>query len=256
MRVRGWRVLPLVRFGPRRASPPTVVTVPEKMRRVLAKRWLEDARAEYASVPAFEHLARALVVAGAPCELVAWATRAAREEEGHATMCFAIASAYADRTLAASRLPFAPSWARRCEPKALLLERLASESLFDGCIEEWTAARSAEEGARQATDPTIRRVLGVIAKEEASHAALARAIVAWAVREEPSLLPILLARLESAQRRRSRSCRANPEKVDDNGPRAVHGWVSFARVGEFAREAYAAAQEDLATLGGVIRRRA
>ena len=202
MRVRGKRVLPrVVRERSRRTrrssdDEPDLTLVPERTRRVLAKLWLEDARGEHASVPAFEHLALDLLAAAAPEYLVAGARRAALEEVEHATICFAIASSYGGMDLRASWGRSAPVWRPAAGSRRALLMRLAVESLIDGCIEEGIAAESARLGARHATEPAIRRALDRIAREEAGHADLACAIVDWAIREEPSLLPALREELE------------------------------------------------------------
>ena len=206
MRVAGIRVLPRVRRARRRiassaSGEPALLSVPDKTRRLLADEWLADARAELASVPAFEHLAMNLRLAGAPEALVAWARRAALEEKGHASTCFAIASTYADRELSASPHLFVPSWRARRESRSALIRRLAIESLVDGCIEEAVAADCARLGAEQAEDPVIRGALERIAREEAGHADLAFAIVEWARHEEPSITHALRASLEQSRRR-------------------------------------------------------
>jgi hypothetical protein len=208
LRVAGRRLLPRVlRAGrlPAAEHPgpddPDPARVPKEVRPLLARMWLADARAEHASVTVFEHLALDLGVAGAPDRLVAWACRAAIEEAGHATLCFAVASTYAGRDLRASTAPFAGDWRPRAESRRDLVERLALESLLDGCIEEGVAAESARMGAADAIDPAIRRVLDRIAREESGHAELAHAILEWAVLEEPSVLPTLWSALERSRRR-------------------------------------------------------
>jgi hypothetical protein len=223
MRVWGVRILPRVRRRRRTAAAtepscvagePDVASVPSATRTTLAELWLADARAEHASVPAFEHLADDLAVAGAPEHLGAWARRAALEEVSHAALCFAIARAYAGCTFRASRLVFPRGWLRHRGSRRGLVKRLAVESLFDGCIEEGTAARSAEEAAREAEDPAIRRALECIARDEARHAELARAIVEWAVSVEPSLREALIAKLEALMARLSREVESTPPRVD------------------------------------------
>jgi hypothetical protein len=182
------------------AEAPDPSRVPGALRRVLAALWLADARAEHASVPAFERLAEDLTAAGAPDHLVAWARRAALEEVGHAAVCFAIASAYAGRELSASSDPFAPAWAPGAESQSLRIRRLALESLTDGCLEEGHAAECARLAAEHARDPYLRQELERIAREEAGHADLAVAVVVWALAEDPSLFPLLVQALERSRR--------------------------------------------------------
>jgi hypothetical protein len=234
MRVGGVRVLPRVVRGRgkrvRRASSeyePDPTLVPDRTRRLLATLWLEDARAEHASVDAFEHLAMDLLAAGAPEHLVAGARRAALEEVGHAAICFAVASAYAGRDLRASTAPLAPRWKPSAACRDALLRRLALESLLDGCIEEAVAADAARLGAQHAVDPAIHRTLARIAREEAGHAGLAWAIVDWAVREEPSLLPALSDALQGA-RPRLRSARRDTDAMLQHGRLAASRTVALA----------------------------
>jgi hypothetical protein len=216
LRVLGVRVRPSVTRRKRAALPfdpegPDTTRVAPHLRRRLAKGWLDDARAEHASVAAFERLAMDLTRAGAPDALAAWARRAALEEVGHATMCFAVASAYAAQEFSASSRLFVLPWRARRESRSALIERLAVESLLDGCIEEGCAAKSASLAARRAVDPALAKVLSRIALEEASHAELAYAIVAWAVEEEPAILP----RLEAAlSRSRARTHRPSPRDAE------------------------------------------
>jgi hypothetical protein len=171
------------------------------LRGVLAELWLADACAERASVPAFDRLAEDLAAAGAPEHLVASARRAALEEAGHAATCFAIASAYAGRELSASAHPFAPPWALGVESRALRIRRLAVESLTDGCLEEGHAAKCARVAGAHARDPFLRRHLERITREEAGHAELAVAVVAWALEEDPSIFPGLVQALERSRRK-------------------------------------------------------
>ena len=156
LRVAGIRILPRVRARPtsasKRASWTARTRTPRWSRRRpatdSAKLWLADARAEHASVTAFERLAADLIAVGAPEHLVEWTRRAARDEVGHATMCFTVASAYAGRELRASPVPFVPS--RRRSGARVLRDRNRLfgwrwSSLLDGGIEEGIAAKSARD---------------------------------------------------------------------------------------------------------------
>jgi hypothetical protein len=250
LRVFGLRLLPSVRRGREHARRPSgddprVDSVPSETRSVLVRLWLADARAEYASVATFEYLALDLAAAGAPSELVDWARRAALEEVGHATMCFAVASAYAGRELSPLPLPsflcaLRASTSGRTGSRGKLIDRLAVESLIEGCIEEGVATEVAREGAHYAEDPAIAKVLGRIAREEASHAELAHAIVAWAVREQPSVVAALGPSLERSRHRRRASM--SSEKLFE------FGRLDGARVNALANRAYATAEDYLSTL--------
>jgi hypothetical protein len=245
----GVPVLPLVRRvgrGEKKlALDPRVSGLTPRTRRALARAWKEDARYEAASVPAFEHLARDLEVAGAPMHLRAWARRAEAEEIGHARVCFALASSYAGCALAEASPSFAPAWGRRAETRPALLARLAIDSLVDGCVGEGAAAQSAALGAERATDPIVRSALQRIAREEATHAELAWAIVGWVLGEEPQLASAVSERLDRFMREQSGSPESG--EASEGGDLASHGRVSIAerkgqllRAGDEARRRLAA----------------
>lgn len=142
---------------------------PEALPNARAREWAEDARLEYASVPAFLRLAGELDWLGAP-RLASRARAAAREELGHARACFALASAYSGSRLRPGPMPV-PA------PRIPSLATLFRESFIDGVAGEGASAARARERARGERDPRARRVLEIIAREEQSHAELARDIV-------------------------------------------------------------------------------
>jgi hypothetical protein len=240
LRVRGVPVLPRVRRGGRRPDDPPcearLTDLADDTRRALARAWEGDARYEHASVPAFEHLAHDLEVARAPRALVAWARRAAEEEAGHASLCFGLASSYAGCTVGASPVPFAPPWVRRAETRSALLERLAVESLIDGCVGEAAAAVGAALGADRAQDPVVKGVLERIAREEDTHAGLAWAILDWLLGEEPRLASILAGRLE----------RIEIDAGDTREPPLPRDLARHGRVSSAERKAHLARARELA----------
>ncbi|MCY1071931.1 hypothetical protein OV090_44715 [Nannocystis sp. RBIL2] len=61
------------------------------------------------------------------------------------------------------------------------LVRLACDTFVEGCVGETIAALVATRAARRCTDPSVTAGLARIADDEAEHAALAWATVAWAV---------------------------------------------------------------------------
>jgi hypothetical protein len=144
----------------------------------LARVWLEAAQLEHASIAAFASLALRLVAAGAPAQLIADAHAAALDEVKHARMAFELASAYAGERLAPGRFDVAT----RAAVGGSIAE-LAIETFVDGCINETAAAHQAEVAASHASDPVVAAALREIADDEARHAALAWAVVAWCVRE-------------------------------------------------------------------------
>ncbi|MCB9649345.1 MAG: hypothetical protein H6730_22490 [Deltaproteobacteria bacterium] len=147
----------------------------ERERRVVDA-WCQRARTEWASVPAFHELAAQLTLADAPEHLVQAARRAAVDETRHAV----------DSARMAARVDGSPVF---LHPQAglhrKLLDgpearaRLAVESYLDGCRQEGAAAACALAEAHRATDSAIQAVQARIAEDEAQHAELGWAVVAW-----------------------------------------------------------------------------
>lgn len=159
---------------------PAVAHLTGDVRRTLGERWLANARAEHASVPAFARLSLDLVALGAPPELVTRAHRAALEEIEHARAAFALAAAYLGVPVSAGPLPEAAvAWASGDETMEQRAMRVAVESRRDGCEGEGGAARAAHLESTIEPDPAVRAVLDRIAREEAAHAALAADVIAW-----------------------------------------------------------------------------
>lgn len=151
----------------------------------------EVAHLEAASAPAFEQLARELVVHGAPGPLVRAALRAREDERRHARVTARLARRHGGR-------PTPPRV--RPTPLRSLIEVLA-DNAAEGCVREAFGARVAAVQARRAGDPVVRRALAGIAVDEARHARLSRALDRWA-----------RARMSVAERRRV--ARAAAEAVE------------------------------------------
>lgn len=149
-------------------------SLPEQLREVIAGEWLQDARSEHASVASFARATLELLALAAPPALVAASQRASLEEIEHARLCFALASRYAGAALGPGPLPAVPT-----RPAELV--RLACDTFVEGCVGETIAALVATRAARRCADPSVTAVLARIADDEAEHAALAWATVAWAV---------------------------------------------------------------------------
>jgi hypothetical protein len=133
--------------------------------------WSKEAQDEADSVLAFLDLAQALLERDAPPEMVDAALDAAEDEIRHALLCAAEARMV-------PRLPaFTPRAALRGREA---LDRIATESFHDGWINEGVAAHDARERLRTATGST-RRTLAIIARDEARHSRLGRAVTGWAV---------------------------------------------------------------------------
>jgi hypothetical protein len=132
--------------------------------------WLaRAAHLEAASVVAFERLAGELHLLGAPRALIRRAHQAAREESRHAALVGALARARG------AVVP--PVRVRR--PGARSMVAIALENATEGCVRETFAALVAHHQARAAHDRDIRTTMREIARDETSHAALARDVDHW-----------------------------------------------------------------------------
>lgn len=147
-------------------------------RAALAEAWLDDARTECASIPAFLALARDLAAVGAPDALVARALVAAEDEALHTLLCAAMATELSG-TLAAPVL-LAPPPAEDASLDAALA-RLAVESWRDGCLGEGAAAERARQALASTEHPLARASLARIAVDEQRHADLAWDVLRFSV---------------------------------------------------------------------------
>lgn len=143
-------------------------------RAALARAWLDDARAEHASIAAFTRLSMQLLAAGAPPDLLAETHRAAIDEVRHAQRCFTLASAYGAAPEAPGGLSIEAIREAPCD-----LATIAREALLDGCVGEGVAAVVARASSDDARDPEVRETLAVIADDERRHAALAWSVLSW-----------------------------------------------------------------------------
>ena len=159
------------RQGRRRTS-----RINDATRDKLFARWAKAAGEECASIPAFLALARDLKMASAPTALVRAALRAAREEANHTKLCTNLANEHAEEPVLAVTPPVPNNGDVDYE---LLLQRLALEAFWDGCVGEGAAAAVARRSAPLVTDEATRLALQTIAHDEANHAELARHILAY-----------------------------------------------------------------------------
>jgi hypothetical protein len=147
---------------------------------------MELARLEAISVDAFTLLARDLEDHCAPASFVRAAERARGDEIRHARLLRSLAAARG----AQPRVVEAPIW----QPRSRFA--VAEENLVEGCVHETFGALVARHQATFAPDPEIRRAMRLIARDEARHAAVARAVHDWLV---PQLSPHEVAALAVAE---------------------------------------------------------
>ena len=156
------------------AEPVAVAPVDPTLASRLAAEWIDDALAEHASVASFARATLELMAHAAPAHLLEGCQRAALDEVRHAKLCFALAAAYGAAATCPGRLASPP-------PRSFDLASLAASTFREGCVAETTAALAAERALSRCRDPAVRRVLGIIAEDEARHAVLAWRTVAWAL---------------------------------------------------------------------------
>jgi hypothetical protein len=181
LRVRGKMVHPKIRVGDEwtAGEPPDVSALDGATRAALAAWWLQDAKKEHASVPAFSKISWQLAALGAPADLLMRCHVAALEEVDHTRRCFALVAAYAGRSSTVEAMPeLNAAWVAPADP----LVAMALDSLVDGCLTEDLNADAAGLALSRAQDPAVRGVVERITRDERAHAELAWDILGWCLR--------------------------------------------------------------------------
>jgi hypothetical protein len=188
--------------------------------RALSEAWLADALLEHASIAAFARLTLELLQLGAPPELVAASQAASLDEVRHARSCFALGSRFAGQELGPGRLDVSGNLLE------LELERLVETTFEEGCVGETLAALIAGRASASASDADVAVALEEIARDEASHAALAWRIIAWAIELGGERIESTLRRALSHALRRERALALPP--LEPEIDRAA--WAGFGRL--------------------------
>lgn len=169
---------------------PELSDLDEFTRSALAMLWLQDARGEHASIPAFARISWQLAAIGAPPELLEWAHKAALEEINHARICFALAEGYGGRSYFVQPIPemLQEGLDLGHDPISVI----AKETLFDGCLMEGFFANVALSAATHCEEPAVLAALTTIAHEERSHAAFSWAILEWLLQQHPTKVNVII----------------------------------------------------------------
>lgn len=138
--------------------------------------WARAAQVEHASIASFDRFSLQLLAIAAPPLLIEQAHRAAIDEIRHAKLSFAIASIYAGQPLGPGPLSLTAS--AFADFSVSFVVRSAVE---EGCVGETLAAADAQAACDRAAAPALKQLLGMIAIDEAEHAALAYRFAAWAL---------------------------------------------------------------------------
>lgn len=166
-----------------RGQHPDTSCLDEATRKALAALWLNDARGEHASIPAFSRISWQLAMLGAPPQLLEWAHRAALEEINHARLCFALAEGYGGCSYSVQ--PVAAMLEGGIDFSNDPIDTMIKETIFDGCLIEGFFANIACAAVRQCQEAATLTALKQIADEEKSHAAFSWALLEWLLQQHP-----------------------------------------------------------------------
>ena len=134
--------------------------------------WLRASEAlEFASITAFEHLARELRALGAPDDLAARSLAAADDERRHTAQKGSLARSLGPP----AALP------QLAAPALRGLPELARENAVEGCVRETWGALLAGWQAARAQSPAVAEVMASVAEDEGRHAQLAWDVHRWAM---------------------------------------------------------------------------
>jgi len=148
--------------------------------------WLQNARGEYAGIPAFSRISIQLASLGAPAKLIQWSHKAAMDEIKHTSLCFAMAEGYGKRAYKVKPMPELLDI--ELKSKTNIIQVLIEESVVDGCLLEMFFSDVASESARECNDLVVKKVFEQIAEDEKSHADFSWEILKWAKKSEPYLV--------------------------------------------------------------------
>lgn len=148
-----------------------------------------SAQFEMSSVWTFLRLAEELAAVGAPAALIAAALDAADDEVRHAELCAAAAGG-----VELSPLPLGAARPRFTTSSAQALSILAAEAWCEGALNEGAAAEEARLAAAESTGQT-RSMLAAIARDEAGHADLSWAVLAWLFEVAPGIARAAIAQV-------------------------------------------------------------
>lgn len=172
--------------GPR----PNCADLDEATRAALEILWLQDARGEHASIPAFSRISWELAAIGAPSELLERAHKAALEEINHARICFALAEGYGGRPYFVQPIPKMLQGGLDLANDPIKV--ITTETIFDGCLMEGFFANVASMAATQCEEPAVLAALKQIAYEEKSHSAFSWALLEWLLEQHPEKVKFIV----------------------------------------------------------------
>jgi hypothetical protein len=143
-------------------------------RRALADYWTRVGALEHASVASFSRFSLQLLALGAPPRMLAGAQEAAMDEIEHARFAYGLASALAGEEIGPGPLDL------RGLDVSTDVGHIVEHLVEEACVAETIGVIEAMTIAERA-HPAVREAFGLIARDEAEHAALAWGALAWMV---------------------------------------------------------------------------
>ena len=177
------RVAPLSAMDSWVSQRSTSFEMDAELRKEVIAHWKKAAQEEHASIASFSRLTMQLMSIGAPPALISSSIRAQGDELSHAKACLHVVSLLSGTAYGFDSLEIAGHTTKEPTKRQVLMD-----SIIEGCVNETLAAAEAAYLAENAVHPKIRKVLAAIAKDEEQHAALGWGIVAWILKEDPSLV--------------------------------------------------------------------
>ena len=213
---------------------PRMGSLTERARAELARRWTDMALMEHASIAANARFALELLSLGAPADLVRCAQEAMADEAVHARDAFALASAYAGRSVGPGPLEVTGALT---DLSPLDIIRRA---ILEGCIGETVAAVEAAEALAFAEDQAVRAALERAAADEIRHAELVWRFVRWMLDGSPPELrePVVASMASTVEAVRSATI-VEPEHGASHGELRAHGILDSGARAEIRRRVLA-----------------
>ena len=190
------------------------------LRAAAAAHWARVGLSKHASIASYARFTLHLLALGAPPELVRGAQQALGDVAEHARLAFGLATAFAGEAIGPGPLALDRG------VDGLDLHALVATLIREGCFGETVAATEARDALEHVTDPAVRAVLEIVARDKLCHAALAWQALGWVVSSERADREVVCGEILTALR--EVRPRARPDEDDDEHLRSF-GIVSEAR---------------------------
>lgn len=161
------------------------------MRSKLVRHFLAMAAGEHASVASFHRVALELLHLGAPPQLMLDTHQAASDEIRHAQVAFGLAERFSGQAHGPGPLDVRGALDVDLSPQGVMC-RLVDEA----CVGETISALWLREASQRTADPALTAMLGGIAQDEETHAALGWRTLRWLLGQHPELRSEARQRIE------------------------------------------------------------